>query len=329
MIVQRGFEDVSACRGGYVSIGNFDGVHRGHQRILSTLTAQARREGAPAVAFTFDPPPVRILAPDRAPPNLSTVEWKAELIAACGVDVLISYPTDRAFLSLTPQEFFDRVVRQELQARGLVEGPNFFFGRDRTGNVETLREMCAAAGLAFEVVTAVTTPAGLVSSSAIRAAVNAGRMREAVEMLGHPYRLTGRVERGAARGRTLGFPTANLAGVTTLLPPNGVYAGLVQPSGGGKPYAAAAHLGPNATFGESARKLEVHLLDYDGGGEAGELYDQTLAVDLLDRVRDTMKFPGPEALQRQLKADVERVRELVSGQWSMVNGQRSVGVDVD
>ncbi len=304
MIVQRGLEDPSVYRGGYVSIGNFDGVHRGHQRILSTLTAHARRDGVPAVAFTFDPPPVRILAPDRAPPNLSTAEWKAELIAECGVDCLISYPTDRAFLSLTPQEFFDRVVRQDLQARGLVEGPNFFFGRGRTGNVETLRKMCEVAGLAFEVVEAVSTTGGLVSSSAIRAAVNAGRLREAVEMLGHPYRLTGRVGRGAARGRTLGFPTANLAGVTTLLPPDGVYAGSMRLAG--ETFAAAAHIGPNITFGEADRKLEVHLLDYDGG----DLYERTLSVDLLDRVRDTMKFPGPEALQRQLQADVQRVREV-------------------
>lgn len=306
MRIQRGFEDPSAYRGGYVSIGNFDGVHRGHQRMIATLVAQARGAGAPGVVLTFDPPPVHLLAPHRAPPALSTASHKAELLAGCGVDCLIQYPTNVALLRLTPQEFLERIICGELAARGLVEGPNFCFGRDRAGTVETLRQYGAVHGLSVEIIPTVVINSQVVSSSAVRGAIQEGRIADAVELLGHPYRVSGHVEPGAARGRGLGFATANLSGVETLLPPDGVYAGEAEVDG--RHTVAGIHLGPSPTFGDPTRRLEVHLLDYAGG----DLYGRPLSVDLLDRVRDTQAFPTPDALQAQVAQDLREIRVRVN-----------------
>lgn len=303
MKLLRGFTDRAAYAGGYVSIGNFDGVHRGHQRMIAALVELARRDGAPAVVLTFDPHPIALLAPGRIPPQLSTVESKAELLDACGVDVLIVYPTDRPLLNLSPAEFFERVVRDELQARGLVEGPNFCFGKDRAGDVGRLQVLCEEAGMSLTIVEAVTEGGRIVSSSAIRAALQAGRLDEALAMLGRPYRLTGVVRPGAGRGQSLGFPTANLTDVATMLPADGVYAARAVLDGDVRP--AAVHIGPNPTFAEQHSKLEVHLLDF-----AGQLYGRSLTIELLARLRATMQFPDAEALKRQLSEDVAVIRRL-------------------
>jgi riboflavin kinase / FMN adenylyltransferase len=306
MRLLRGFTDPDSYRGGYVAIGNFDGVHRGHQKMVSALVEQARGEEVPAVVMTFDPHPITLLAPGQVPPSLSTLERKAELIEKLGVDVLIAYPTDRALLDLAPEEFFRRILRRELNARGLVEGPNFFFGRDRAGDIELLGKLCRDEGMSLTIVEPVLSAVGtLVSSSAIRKAIGEGRIAEAVIMLGHPYRLTGTVESGARRGTGLGFPTANLSGIGTLLPADGVYAG--QSPVDGTCYPAAVHLGPNLTFHEGDRKLEIHLVGYQG-----DLYGRRLSVDLLDRVRDIMRFEDLESLRSQLAADVELVRRKIS-----------------
>ncbi len=305
MRLVRGFESAGSFRGGYASIGNFDGVHRGHQAMLNTLTSRARSEGVPAVAVTFDPHPIALLRPEAAPPPLTSIEHRAELLGRYGVDVTVVIPTDRPFLALTAEEFFNRVVRGELHAKGLVEGPNFFFGRNRSGNVTVLRSLCAAHGLEFDVVPPVTVDEQLVSSSVIRSLIEAGDLGHAVRLLGHPYRVRGTVGRGAERGRTLGFPTANLFDVATLTPANGVYAALANTVEGRR--AAAVNVGPNPTFGEVARKIEVHVLDF-----TGDLYGQSLDVDFVDRVRDVKRFASVEDLRTQLERDVAAVRALTA-----------------
>lgn len=305
MHIQRGFEQPERFRGGWVTIGNFDGVHRGHQSMLTTLVEQARAASVPAVVLTFDPHPIALLRPQQTPPALCSLEHKLELFERAGVDVAIVYPTDFALLRLTPGEFFRSMVLGQLNARGLVEGPNFFFGRDRSGNVETLRGLCQDAGISLLVVPAVVARDRMVSSSEIRSLIAAGNIADAVEMLGHPYRVRGVVGSGAARGRTIGFPTANLEGIATLLPPNGVYAGVCRIQG--THYAAAINLGPNPTFGESARKFEVHLLDFQG-----DLYGRTLDVDLVARVRDVVRFGSSDALKQQLQIDLQTVRALAN-----------------
>ena len=243
MQLLHGFTAPDVYCGGFVAIGNFDGVHRGHQRMIAALIEQARQQSVPAVVLTFDPHPVALLAPGRVPPSLSTLDRKAELLRDCGVDVVIAYPTDHKLLDLSPEEFFTQVIRSELDARGLVEGPNFCFGKDRAGDVNTLQSLCDRYGLTLTIVEALTADGdAIVSSSAIRRAISEGRIGEAVKMLGHPYRLSGIVEPGAKRGTGLGFPTANFGGVATLLPADGVYAG--QCDVDGRTYAAAVHLGP-------------------------------------------------------------------------------------
>lgn len=305
MKLLRGLDAGPHIRGGAVSIGNFDGVHLGHQRIASRLVSMARHLGGPAVVLTFDPPPVMLLRPGQVPPRLTTVETKAEYLAACGVDIVIVYPTDHALLNLTPEEFFASIVRGRLDARGLVEGPNFFFGHNRAGNVDTLRALCQDAGIPFEVVTAQSAEGTMISSSAVRRLIDAGDLRTAAQWLGHPHRVTGRVARGAARGRTLGFPTANLERIEVLLPPDGVYAGIA--AGLDRPYVAAVNIGPNPTFAEQGRKFEAHLV-----GFTGDLYDRDLSIDILARVRDTRKFSGPEELRGQLAQDVATAETLVA-----------------
>ena len=218
-----------------MSIGNFDGVHRGHQQMVGRLVEQAQAARAPAVVLTFDPHPIRLLAPDRAPPLLTTLEEKSRLLAGCGVDCLIVYPTDRELLELTPSAFFDGILREALQAKGLVEGPNFCFGRGRAGTVETLRGYCAEAGMSIEIAAPVSVGDQLVSSSAIRSDLAAGEFDRARAMLGRPYRLTGAVVRGAGRGRQLGFGTANLSDIRVLLPAGGVYAARSRVAGSTMP----------------------------------------------------------------------------------------------
>lgn len=288
---------------GSVSIGNFDGVHRGHHAMIRTLIGEAHRLGQPALVVTFQPHPLTLLRPSAAPPLLTTLAHRAELLRALGVDAVIVLPTTRDLLRLTPAEFFDRVVLRELNAKRLVEGPNFFFGRDRTGNITVLQGLCAAHGVQLDVIEPVMVNHQWVSSSVIRSLLADGDLDDAVTLLGHPYQLAGRVVPGVRRGRTLGFPTANLEGIETIIPGPGVYAGRCAVDG--QTHAAAVHIGPNLTFGENRAKVEIHLLDYNG-----DLYDRILAVDCLARVRDVRKFESAAELRSQIQADMAKVREI-------------------
>ena len=298
-----GFDDPAAYQGAYVSIGNFDGVHRGHRTMIARLIELARRAGVPAVVMTFSPHPIEILRPQAAPPPLSTLERKAQLLEECGVDYVIAYPTDRALLQLTPEEFFQSILLLKLRARGMVEGENFFYGHDRAGNVQTLRAACDAAGMTLDVITPVRLGSRVVSSSVIRQLVADGDVAAAAELLGSHYQLRGRVTTGAARGRTLGFPTANLIDVATEFPRDGVYAGQVHWKG--RRVRAAINIGSNPTFAEHQRKFEVHLIDFQD-----DLYGQVLDVDFLTRLRDTRPFGSVEELVAQLRSDVAQVRDL-------------------
>jgi len=286
-----------ALRGGAVAIGNFDGVHLGHAAIVARLVARARQLGGPAVVFTFDPHPVRILRPNEAPPPLTWTDRKAALLGQLGVDAVIAYPTDEALLQLSPEAFFARIVQERLRARGLVEGTNFFFGHRRAGTIEVLRRLCEGAGVGLEVVEPVMIDGRPVSSSRVRELLAAGRIDEACAMLTQPYRLRGMVRHGEGRGQRLGFPTANLDAIDTLLPGPGVYAGRALAAG--ELWPAAINVGPNPTFGGQINKVEVHLI-----GWHGVLYGQPLEVDFIARLRDIQRFDGPAALQAQLAQDI-------------------------
>jgi riboflavin kinase/FMN adenylyltransferase len=311
MHIIRQLKDFPAeARGGAVAIGNFDGVHRGHVEIVRRLLVRAESVGGPAIVFTFDPHPVRLLRPHECPPPLTWTERKAELLAANGVDWIVAYPTDEALLNLSAQEFFERIVRGTLSARALVEGPNFYFGHNREGTVARLAELAAAAGISLDVVPPVEMDGSLVSSSRVRQLLASGEIMAANRLLSQPYRIRGIVTHGAGRGAKIGFPTANLAGIDTLLPAQGVYAGRAWIAGGSRQaWPAAVNLGTSPTFGDASVRVEVHLVGHDES-----LYGQPMEVDFLARLRDIRPFPSPAALAEQLESDVERVKCIAAGE---------------
>jgi riboflavin kinase/FMN adenylyltransferase len=279
--------------GGALAIGNFDGVHRGHVELVRA----AKRLGRPAIAVTFDPPPVALLHPPSIKPPLTTNEDRAALLHSAGADAVVMLRTDPGLLALTPEAFFEDVVRHLFEAKGMAEGYNFRFGRKRVGDVETLRSLCQQHGVQLDVVPPVLDGGEPISSSRIRTALAEGNVADAARGLGRPYSIRGIVEAGAKRGRTIGFPTANLGHVRTLIPKDGVYAGRIGD------HAAAVNIGSNPTFGEFAQKVEVHLIDFNG-----DLYGQELNLEFVKRLRDTRPFSGVTELVEQLKRDVEEVR---------------------
>jgi riboflavin kinase/FMN adenylyltransferase len=293
------------ARGGAVAIGNFDGVHRGHVAIAKRLLERAKAVRGPAIVFTFDPHPVRLLRPEQCPPPLTWTERKAQLLHAVGVDWIVAYPTDEALLNLSAHDFFERIVRGTLSAKAMVEGPNFYFGHNREGTIERLREMTAAAGVSLDIVPPVEIEGALVSSSRVRQLIAAGEMAIANKMLSQPYRIRGIVTHGAGRGAKIGFPTANLAGIDTLLPAAGVYAGRAWVSG--ERWPAAINLGTSPTFGDSNVRVEIHLI-----GQSESLYGQPMEVDFVARLRDIRPFPSVDALVEQLRADVAQAKQLAA-----------------
>ena len=292
-----------------MAIGNFDGVHRGHLRIVERLLERAQELDGPALVFTFDPHPVRILRPDQCPPPLTWTARKAQLLAQHGVDTIVAYPTDEQLLELTAAEFFDQVLCGQLNARAIIEGPNFYFGHNREGNVQLLRQLTGEAGISFDVVEPLSMGGQLVSSSLIRQLIAQGDVAQAAEMLSAPYRIRGMVTHGVGRGGKLGFPTANLEAIDTLLPHEGVYAGRAWVDS--RPFPAAINLGPNPTFGEGHLKVEVHLIDLD---EA--IYGQPVEVEFHRRLRDVVAFDDESSLVNQLQCDILQVREILDASKS-------------
>ncbi len=300
---------------GAVAIGNFDGVHQGHLEIVRRLLERAREVGGPAIIFTFDPHPVRLLRPESCPPPLTWIERKAKLLAAQGVDKVVAYPTDERLLRLTAREFFAEIILGALQARAIVEGPNFYFGHNRGGDIALLEELSSQAGLSLDVVPPVEFAGEIVSSSRIRKLITDGEVALAAQMLSAPYRIRGMVTHGAGRGAKLGFPTANLEAIDTLLPRLGVYAGRgwVQSA----PYPAAIHLGPNPTFGEAAVKVEVHLVGLEANPlTQTSLYGEPLEVEFLAPLRGVKTFENQAALATQLAQDIQQTRDIVTSYFS-------------
>ncbi len=303
MKILRHIEEVSSVQldGGSLAIGNFDGVHRGHAELICRLRRLAQAHGGPTIVLTFDPHPVRLLRPQQAPPPLTWTNRKADLLAELGVDFLLAYPTDPELLQLSPDDFFRTIIVDRLRISAMVEGPNFRFGRDRTGDISQLKELCKQFDISLEIVRPIESDESLISSSRIRTTIAAGDVDTARTMLTQPYRLRGTVTHGAARGGRIGFPTANLEGIDTLIPAHGVYAG--RAFVGGSVYAAAINIGPNPTFGDDVAKLEAHLIDFDE-----DLYGKIVEVDFLKRLRDIQPFGSVDALKDQLQLDVAATR---------------------
>jgi len=293
------------ARGAIVTVGNFDGVHLGHQRLLARLRAKADLAGVPALAITFDPHPVALLRPEAAPVPLVWLDREIALLREAGTSLVGVFRTGPWLLRLPAREFFDQVICRQLAPRGMVEGPNFAFGHDRGGNVASLAAWCREAAIDFEIVEGATIDGRLISSSLIRGCLGEGRVQDAARFLGRPHRIRGTVAAGARRGATLGFPTVNLTEIDAMVPAEGVYAGLAWIEGEGPPWPAACNLGSNPTFGEQAIKVEAHLI-----GFAGDLYGRSVELAFLERLRSTRAFSGREELLRQIASDVDQTLRI-------------------
>ncbi len=281
--------------------------------MLQQLRQLAVRFSVPAVAVTFDPHPIAILRPEFTPPILTTLQDRIQLLRRAGVDDVVILPVTRELLQMSPQQFFQEVILNHFQARGLVEGPNFHFGRNREGNVQLLRTLCLSAGLEFQEVPAISNADQMISSSLIRELLSRRSLLAATQLLGHPYRVRGTVQHGAERGRTLGFPTANLGDVPNLIPAHGVYAGVSHING--RSFPAAVSIGPNPTFADKRLKIECHF-----PGFSGNLYDQQIAVDLLAEIRPLRSFSSVTDLVQQITTDVGICQELASAEITAASG---------
>ncbi len=299
-----------------VTIGNFDGVHLGHQHVVARAREHADRIGADhVVAVTFDPHPIAVLRPEHAPPTLTTVEQRAELLAAAGVDDVLVVPFTREVAGWSPERFVEEVVVGTLHAASVVVGANFRFGKRAAGDVELLHRMGSAHDFVAEGIPLDGGPQ-VWSSTYVRTCIAAGDVEGAAEALGRPVAVRGVVARGDRRGRELGYPTANVWSETTAVPADGVYAGWLRRvdtdadgrihAGEGMP--AAISVGTNPTFaGERSRRVEAYVLDRDDL----ELYDREVEVVFAARLRGMLRFDSVEELVTAMGDDVARARELL------------------
>jgi riboflavin kinase/FMN adenylyltransferase len=288
-----------------LTLGNFDGVHRGHQAILARVVEAARAVGGEAVALTFHPHPVAVLRPDRAPPLITSLRDRIALMAAAELDVLIVQHFTPAFADVSAEDFVERFMVERLGATRVVVGHSVSFGHGRRGDAALLTEVGKRFGFAVEVVGPVRVDGHDVSSSAVRRAIDVGDVTLARTLLGRPHRLGGWVERGRQRGATIGFPTANVHVRTGMWPPAGVYAVRVQHRN--RWIEGVANIGTNPTFGAAPRTLEAHLFDFDA-----DLYGERLSVAFIERLRGEITFPSVEALVAQIARDADEARALLA-----------------
>jgi len=289
-----------------LTLGNFDGVHLGHQAIFKKVVERAKEIGGTAIAFTFEPHPLKVLAPERSPLLLNTFHGKMKLLEAVGIQVVICADFTREFAQQNPGDFARRVLADTLGVKEVYVGYDYAFGKGREGSIDSLKDMGAALGFTVGVVDAVQVSGVVVSSSLVRDLVSSGRVDETYPYLGRYYSIEGNVVHGESRGHSLGFPTANIRSANELLPAHGVYA--VRALLGGHHLDGVASIGVRPTFGAGPVSIEVFLFDYDGN-----LYGKHLEVAFIKRLRGEQKFPDVDALVGQMHKDVEQAKEILAG----------------
>ncbi|MCC6319114.1 MAG: bifunctional riboflavin kinase/FAD synthetase [Gemmatimonadaceae bacterium] len=292
-----------------ITVGSFDGVHRGHQLVLGQLVQRAAERHTRSVLVTFDPHPLEVVNPSVAPHLLTVGDEKLEVIAESGVDYVALLPFTRSLAALDAAQFVDQVLVGRFRVAHLLMGHDHAFGKNRSGNPDVLRALGRSRGFSVEVLAPVTALSGQpVSSTFIRRAVAGGDLLRAEEGLGRPYAIGGRVSHGEARGRLLGFPTINvpIESSRKLIPPQGVYAVRVQSARG--TFGGMMNLGPRPTFGDAATSLEVHLFDV-----SADFYGLRVRVDFVAHLRDTARFDGVDALVAQLRQDEVNARRALAG----------------
>jgi riboflavin kinase / FMN adenylyltransferase len=280
-----------------LTLGNFDGVHLGHQAIFKKVVERAKELGGTSIAFTFEPHPLKVLAPERSPMLLNTFHGKMKLFAEAGIDVVICASFTRVFADQNPEDFAREVLHEKIGVREVYVGYDYAFGKGREGSIESLKKMGQVYGFHVGVVEAVQEKGVIVSSSVIRDLISSGRMEAAASLLGRNYAVEGEVVHGSHRGHTLGFPTANLHTANELLPAYGVYAVVARIDG--RLLKGVASIGVRPTFDTGPVSIEVYLFAFQG-----ELYGKQMEVSFVHRIRGEEKFPDADALVRQIRKDV-------------------------
>jgi len=292
-----------SLQGGAISIGKFDGVHLGHSLIIHRLKSHAQQRQIPAIVLTFDPLPATLLQPEVPLKPICSLERKIELIRHFHVDAVVVIPTTHELLQQSAETFFYDTIQNRFGAKVVVEGRNFSFGRDRIGNPDVIRLYGQWTGIDVDIVDSLQIGGERVSSSGIRHLLQQGLIERVNELMSPPYRMSGMVIVGERRGRTLGFPTANLGDVQTILPKQGVYATVTWIEG--RRYGSTTHIGANPTFDVAMPKIEVFVHDFDG-----DLYGKRIDVDFLSFLREMARFDSAKALVQQMHEDVSRSRRI-------------------
>jgi riboflavin kinase / FMN adenylyltransferase len=306
MVVFEGIEEITGdYRGAFVTIGNFDGVHLSHQHICRKLAAEAKKAGKKSLVITFDPHPKMILHPNIKPFFLITTRSeKMALLSGCGVDATVIIRFDHQYSKTTAEQFVQDFLWKKLAISKIIIGHDYTFGQARQGNDAFLKAQGRKLGFSVEVIPAYKIDDEIVSSTLIRNCILEGNVRAAAKLMGRYYNVAGLVGSGAGRGAGLGYPTANIEPEKELLPSPGIYAAFVDAEGAR--YSGALSIGAKPTFGDYSSTFEVFLLDF-----AGDLRGKKINVLFVEKLRDIVKFDGPESLKRQIAADVEQTKQIL------------------
>ncbi len=297
-----------------LTLGNFDGVHRGHQALLARVCQRATLLGGTSIVVTFDPHPLKILAPEKCPPLITTTQQKIRLLERYGIALTCCFSFTREFANQEAEEFVEEILYKRIRVKEVYVGYDFAFGKGRKGTPELLKTMGTRLDFHVEVVNPVQAEGEIVSSTRIRHLIRRGAMQEASQFLGRPYALEGKVVPGFQQGRELGFPTANVIPFNDLIPANGVY--VTETYYQNRCYASITNIGTNPTFQRDQRRIETHLFDFHG-----QLYDQEIEMAFLAKIRDEQAFPSVTALVEQIKQDIAYAKEFFRERYSRITSQ--------
>jgi len=312
MNVIRDLNELSdPLRNPVLTIGNFDGVHKGHLALFDKVKKIAKNIDGQSVVMTFEPHPIKVVKPGNGPPLITPIKQKLKLISNAGIDVIICLPFTMEFASIPAEEFVKELLVKKIGVREIVVGYDYTFGQERKGNIDLLRRMGEESGFKVHIVEPIHLNNTLVSSTSIRNLVQEGNLPEAKRFLGRDYQITGIVKKGMGRGgKILGFPTANLTPVDELIPKKGVYAVKVYLSD--KEYDGVCNIGINPTFGGTTLSIETHVLDF-----SGDLLGKNFTIRFLNRLREEKTFSGKDELAKQIEMDIVKARKILG-----MNGQQ-------
>jgi riboflavin kinase/FMN adenylyltransferase len=288
-----------------ITLGNFDGIHLGHQELVRMVIRRAREINGQSMVVTFRPHPLKVLAPEKCPPLISIYEEKVQLFEKLGIDVLVKIPFSLHFAEMSPREFVKDILCDLLGAKDIFVGYNYKFGKGREGNTRTLRQMGEEYGFSVHEVEQISLDGEVISSTKIRQLLKAGEVEHAAKLLGRPYAITGIVIKGDSRGKTLGFPTANIASKHAIIPSNGVYA--VKLLAREKCLNGVVNIGLRPTFDTKSLAIEVHVFDFNE-----DLYGEEITLFFIRKLREEKKFETAEALIGQISKDIGTAREILA-----------------